>query len=145
LGVLFSTAAKQVQSDLKAVLQTETMKSKARLHMIYESDQVKPILNFLKKAHPNLHTCCLLTYGCFLRPHEEVRNLTKRHFKKDFTEIHLSGDENKGGRVRVVYVPDYIRKHLTKTLDSLQLDDNIFSHSPTPFNDAYFNTAWTRA
>ena len=50
-----------------------------------------------------------MAYGCLLRPHEEIRLLTKKHFKGGNTEIHLAGEENKGGKVRVVYVPDYVR------------------------------------
>lgn len=145
LGVLFSTAGRQLEMTLKAVLDTEPMKSKAKLHKIYEKDQIKPVLKYLKSNNSNLHLCCLLTYGCFLRPHEEVRKLFKYHFKKDLTEIHLSGDENKGGRVRIVYVPDYVRVELIERIDSLKRDENIFSMSEQPFNEAYFNTAWTRA
>jgi integrase len=89
--------------------------------------------------------CCLITYGCFLRPHIEVRKLTAGHFKKDNSEIHLSGSENKGRKVRVVYVPDYVTKELENLLPSLKSTDNIFSKDLQPYNEAYFNTAWTRA
>src|SRR5689334_5093745 len=65
------------------------------------------VLDFLKGNHTNLYRCCLMTYGCLLRPHEEIRLLTKKHFKNGNTEIHLAGNENKGGRIRVAFVPDY--------------------------------------
>jgi len=101
-------------------------------------------LDYSKVNHPNLHLCCLLSYACFLRPHQEIRNLYVHHFKKEFTEIHLSGNENKGGKVRVVYIPEYVRKELLKVVSSLKTNDNIFTCLPHSFNDAYFNTAWTR-
>jgi integrase len=144
LGVLFSSISKDIEQKLMVVLDTNTMKSKATLHKIYSQNQIKPILEYLKVNHPNLHLCCLLSYGCFLRPHQEIRNLYVHHFKKDFTEIHLSGNENKGGKVRVVYIPDYVRKELINRVACLKTDDNIFTRLSHSFNDAYFNTAWTR-
>ena len=145
LGVLFSTASKEFENPIITVQRTEKMKSKARLHKIYEKDQIKPILNYLKTAHPNLHLCCLISYGCFLRPHQEVRNLFGHHFKKDFTEIHLSGNENKGGKVRVVFIPEYVKDELRNRVQLLTNETNLFTLTEESFNDAYFNTAWTRA
>lgn len=144
LGVLFSTVSKQLETRLMTVLDTDTVKCKAKLHKIYRQEQIKPILAYLKDKHPNLHLCCLLCYGCFLRPHEEVRQLTANHFKNELTEIHLSGNENKGGRVRVVYIPDYVRNELLLFSSDLKPMDNLFTKSEQPFNEAYFNTAWTR-
>lgn len=145
LGVLFSVINKDLENKLTIIKDTDTRKSKARLHKIYESHQIKPILAYLKINHPNLHLCCLLCYGCFLRPHEEVRNLFYYHFKKGGTEIHLSGNENKGGRVRVVHIPNYVQDELKQILPNLKENDNLFTKTQNPYNDAYFNTAWTRA
>lgn len=105
LGVLFSSISKDIEQKLMIIKDTDTKKSRAKLHKIYEQKQIKPILEYLKVNHPNLHLCCLVTYGCFLRPHEEVRNLKLQDFKNNITQIHLSGDDNKGGRVRVVNIP----------------------------------------
>lgn len=145
LGVLFSTISKDIEQKLMIVKDTDTKKSRAKLHKIYEQKQIKPILDYLKFNHPNLHLCCLITYGCFLRPHEEVRNLKLQDFKNNITQIHLSGSDNKGGRVRVVNIPSYVRDELLNALNGLETIDNIFSRAPIPFNNAYFNTAWTRA
>jgi integrase len=144
LGVLFSLAGRMIDQTINTVKRTESRRTKARLHKAYEPEQLKPIFNYLKANHYNLYLCCLLTYGSWLRPHEEVRLLTKEHFKKDCTEIHLSGDENKGGKVRVVYVPDYIQIEIKPILEELDRTDNVFSLKPKPFNDAYFNTQWKR-
>lgn len=145
LGVLLSQINKDLDVKITVVKDTDRRKSKAKLHKIYEPQQIKPILDYLQENNPNLHLCCLLCYGCFLRPHEEIRNLFKHHFKKNNTEIHLSGDENKGGRIRVVHIPNYVQEVLKVVLPTLKEDDNIFTAKPYPFNDAYFNTAWTRA
>jgi integrase len=144
LSVLFNTAGRLIDENISIVKKTERMRVKSRLHLAYEKEQLQPVLNFIKSTHINLYRCCLLTYCCLLRPHEEIRLLTKKHFKADNTEIHLSGDENKGGKVRVVYVPDYVRLELNPVIDELKRDDNIFSLVKTPFNDCYFNKQWNR-
>ena len=144
LSVLFNVAAKLIDENLLTIKRTELRKIKAKLNLAYEKEQLKPLLGFIKASHLNLYRCCLLTYGCFLRPHEEVRLLTKKHFKAGNTEIHLAGDENKGGKVRVVYVPDYVREELAPVLDSINREDNIFSLCKTPFNESYFSKQWSR-
>ena len=106
---------------------------------------MRAVLDYLKEHHQHLYLCCLITFGCFLRPHKEVRKLTAGHFKKGISEIHLSGSENKGRKVRVVYVPDYVRKEVEALLPYLKATDNIFSRDANAYNEAYFNTAWTRA
>jgi integrase len=144
LGVLFTSVGKMIDQTVNSVKKTESRRIKAKLHKAYEKQQLKPIFEFLKKNHYNLYLCCLFTYGSWLRPHEEVRLLTKEHFKMDNSEIHLSGGENKGGRVRVVYVPNYIQEVINPILNKINREDNIFSLSTKPFNDAYFNTQWKR-
>lgn len=144
LNVLINLSGKLIDETLSAGRKTETRKIKATLHLAYEKEQLQPVLDFLKAHHTNLYRCCLMTYGCLLRPHEEIRLLTKRHFKAGNTEIHLSGSENKGGRVRVVYVPDYVRDELDPVLAELQRDDNIFSCCEIPFNNSYFGKQWSR-
>lgn len=145
LGVLFSAASKLLQQPLLLVKNTSTRRTKSKLHKVYEPEQLKAVLAHLKEHHQHLHLCCLITFGCFLRPHKEVRKLTARHFKKDISEIHLSGSENKGRKVRVVYVPNYVKQELEQLLHYLKSTDNIFSRDLQPYNEAYFNTAWTRA
>lgn len=144
LSVLFNTAARLIDEKLLTVKSTESRKIKAKLNLAYEKEQLKPVLSFIKANHENLYRCCLLTYGCFLRPHEEIRLLTKGHFKGGNSEIHLAGDENKGGKVRVVYVPDYVREEIEPVLEDLKREDNIFSLCKRPFNETYFSKQWSR-
>jgi integrase len=144
LGVLLSNAGRIIDKPINVVTKTSTRKANSKLHKIYEPEQLKTVLAYLKENHQHVYLCCLITYGCFLRPHKEVRKLTSGHFKKNITEIHLSGSENKGKKVRVVYVPDYVRNELVLLLPSLKATDNIFSKNVNAYNEAYFNTAWTR-
>ena len=42
-----------------------------------------------------------MTYGCLLRPHREIRELTWRDFTEDLAYIKRSGLRNKSGRNRI--------------------------------------------
>jgi integrase len=145
LGVIVNAAAALIDKPVKTVKTTTRRKAKAKLHEKYERQQLKPILDYLKIYNPNLYICCLLTYSSWLRPHEEIRLLTTHNFKKNLTEVHLTGDDNKGGQVRVVHIPEYVRAEISSMLIGLERTDNIFSRSTEPFNYSYFNTQWSRA
>jgi len=101
---------------------------------------IKDVLLEVKDYNTNLHLCCLLTYGCLLRPHREIRELTWGDFSEDLRHIHLSGHRNKSGRNRIVPVHSYIREYLVKG----ESKHNIFSGRSQPFNEDYFKTLWSR-
>ena len=103
-------------------------------------DKINEILEAIKTYNKQLYLCCLMTYGCLLRPHREIRELTWSDFSEDLIYIHLSGNRNKSGRNRIVPVPTYIRKLLVKG----ERHHNIFSGRPTPLNQDYFKTLWSR-
>ena len=103
-------------------------------------DDIKAILIQIQEYNCHLHVCCLLTYGCLLRPHREIRELTWGDFSEDLSYIHLSGYRNKSGRNRIVPVPSYVRDLLIKG----EPHDNIFSGKPQPLNQDYFKTLWSR-
>ena len=71
-------------------------KSKAKLHK--PIDDVGALLEEIKYYNKDLFVCCLLTYGCLLRPHQEIRLLTWGDFSEDLSYIHLSGSRNKSGK-----------------------------------------------
>ena len=143
LCILFSLAAK-LTNNKSVARDTHTERSKATLHKAYDKKQLRSVLRYLQETSPQLHLCCLLTYGCWLRPHVEVLSLRKRQIKSDCTEIHLSGSENKGGKVRVVYVPPYVKQHLDLFIKDLDQDDNIFTGRAELLNEYYFTTRWKR-
>ncbi|MDG1823263.1 MAG: site-specific integrase [Flavobacteriaceae bacterium] len=96
--------------------------------------------NAVRDYNQQLYLCCLMTYGCLLRPHREIRELTWSDFSEDLRYIHLSGNRNKSGRNRIVPVPAYIRDVLVKG----ESNHNIFSGNNKPLNQDYFKTLWSR-
>ena len=103
-------------------------------------DNINEILEEIKAYNKQLYLCCLMTYGCLLRPHREIRELTWSDFSDDLKYIHLSGNRNKSGRNRIVPVPIYVRDILFKG----EPHHNIFSGKPKPLNQDYFKTLWSR-
>ena len=103
-------------------------------------DNVNEVLDAVRDYNQQLYLCCLMTYGCLLRPHREIRELTWSDFSEDLRYIHLSGNRNKSGRNRIVPVPAYVRDILVKG----ESNHNIFSGSNKPLNQDYFKTLWSR-
>lgn len=147
LSIFFSEFVRKEYLDKNPIAKTSKQKVKAKLHEIYSEKQLKDVLEFLKADYFNLYLCALITYGCLLRPHQEVRYLKRKHISDDFSEIHLSGNENKSGKVRTVYIPNYLQEELKNRLQNIEdLDTNIFTlDKHLAFNDDYFKTQWSRA
>ena len=127
-------------NDFKPNL-VKTVKLKKPISSLHKPfDNINEILDSIKGYNSHLYLCCLMTYGCLLRPHREIRELTWGDFSEDLNYIHLSGYRNKSGRNRIVPVPSYIRNILVKGNPK----DNIFSGKPQPLNQDYFKTLWSR-
>ena len=120
------------KSKLKARKQEEV------LHKPIEN--VGSVLELVKSFNKNLYICCLLTYGCLLRPHKEIRLLTWGDFSDDLSYIRLSGDRVKSKRNRVVPVPLYVRTELVKGPSN----HNVFSGCEKAYNNSYFSLVWKR-
>lgn len=143
LGMFFNEMVRKGFATQNIVKNTKPVKAKASLHVPYSDTQLRSVLNYLKINQPNLHLCCLLTYGCLLRPHHEIRLLKLRHIVKDFTQIQLSGSENKSKRVRTVHVPEYIQIELRSRLEDVSdQETNIFTLTNNPYSVGYFNLMW---
>ncbi|MDA9756228.1 tyrosine-type recombinase/integrase, partial [Flavobacteriales bacterium] len=111
-------------------------KETPKLHKPF--DDVQAVLAEIRAYNENLWLCCLLTYGCLLRPHQEIRQLTWGDFSEDMSFISLSGSRNKSGRNRIVPVSPYIAQNLVRGTHT----DNIFTGSEKPYNSDYFKTLW---
>ena len=137
LNALLNEAVSQGLS-YNPVSKLKSRKTKAQLHKPFRN--VSDLLLDIKKFNEKLYLCCLLTYGCLLRPHREVRSLKWNDFSDDLKHINLSGNRNKSGRNRIVPVPVYIRELLEPKEDHL----NIFSGEIKPHNPSYFSKLWSR-
>tara|TARA_Y100000589_G_C27189471_1_gene644155 strand:+ start:123 stop:1190 length:1068 start_codon:yes stop_codon:yes gene_type:complete len=113
-------------------------RQEAKLHKPFQD--ILLVLNDIKDFHTHLYLCCLLTYGCLLRPHREIRELKWSDFSDDYNYINLAGSRNKSKKNRIVPVPEFVKNELTPTL----LNHNIFSDNTKPFNPSYFKTLWGR-
>ena len=107
-----------------------------KLHKPFKN--IKEILEEIKDFNTNLYLCCLLTYGCLLRPHREIRELRWGDFSDSLSHIYLSGKRNKSKKNRIVPVPKFIARELIPHRQDL----NIFSNRDKPFNISYFKTIW---
>ena len=132
VNYLYENGFKIEKSSLKTRKQNEILHKPI--------SDVKGLLDELYIYNKNLHLCCLLTYCCLLRPHQEIRQLKWSDFSEDLTTISLSGSKVKSKRNRIVPVPIYIRELLVKG----QPHHNIFTDTIRPLNEDYFKTLWSR-
>jgi len=103
------------------------------------------LLSEVKLFDYNLYICCLMAYGCLLRPHREIRLLTWGDFSDSLDLVALSGSRTKGKRNRVIPVNDVIRQELSALRgDEWTPTHNIFSKNEKPFALGYFSVLWTR-
>ena len=122
-------------------VQKPTLKTRKQNETLHKPiNDVKGLLDEVCCFNKNLHLCCLLTYCCLLRPHQEIRRLKWSDFSEDLKTISLSGSKVKSKRNRVVPVPIYIRELLVKG----QPHHNIFTDTIRPLNEDYFKTLWSR-
>ena len=124
--------------EANPMIEIKSKKAKSILHKPF--DDIATILEDIKLFNKHLHLCCLLTYGCLLRPHREIRELTWVDFSNDLSLIKLSGFRNKSGRNRIVPVPSFVKPYLNKK----GLNDNVFTGDQSSRNPDYFKTLWSR-
>ena len=122
-------------------IELSKLKSRKQEEVLHSPiNNVLELLNRIRGFNKNLYLCCLLTYGCLLRPHQEIRLLKWKDFSDDLTQIRLTGKKVKSKRNRIVPVPLYVRENLIKG----GAEDNIFSNASHPYNKSYFLLIWRR-
>ena len=135
LNVLLNEAVNEGMEE-NPIKEIKKRKGVAKLHKPFQD--ILMVLDDIKNFHTHLYLCCLLTYGCLLRPHREIRELKWSDFSDDYNYINLSGSRNKSKKNRIVPVPEFVKNELSPTL----LIHNIFSSDTKPFNPSYFKTLW---
>ena len=88
-------------------------------------DNLPEVLAELQAFNYNLHICCLLTYGCLLRPHREIRLIRWQDFDSELRYVSVDGSRVKYKRNRILPVPQFIRDELVVG----NAHDNIFSNT----------------
>jgi len=128
-------------ADNGFTIERMTLKTRKQTETLHKPiSDVKGLLDEVYKFNKNLHLCCLLTYCCLLRPHQEIRLLKWSDFNDDLSYLSLSGSRVKSKRNRHVPVPLVIRKLLVRNEPNI----NIFSGKETPYNNDYFKTLFRR-
>ena len=122
------------------VLAVRTPRCKSELHKPIHN--ITELLLQLKDFDERLYLTCLMTYGCLLRPHQELRLLRWSDIDMQRSIISLSGKRNKSGRNRIVPIPPYVRKEL-RTLRNID-SHYLISGRKTPFSRDYLSVLWRR-
>ena len=106
---------------------------------------VQAVLSDIYAFDKRLHLCCLLSFGCLLRPHREIRELTWGEIASNLDQISLSGSRNKGKRNRIVPIPAYIKPYLEEfaTID-VHADINVFTGTESAYSPDFFKGLWTK-
>ena len=69
---------------------TSKTRTEERLHKPFKN--VEAVLDEISLFDARLHLCCLLAFGCLLRPHREIRLLTWADISDDFGQVSLGGN-----------------------------------------------------
>lgn len=107
-------------------------------------ENIPMLLSEIKCFNENLFICCLLTYGLLLRPHREVRCLTRGDFNSDFSQLNLSGNRVKSKRNRIIPISSSIQLELARRYSDLNKIDNLFTRNPHLFHQDYFKGLWSK-
>ena len=137
LNVLFNKA-KDLGMELHPLNKIKSKRAEAVLHR-----PIKNLPGLLKQIYfynKKLHLCCLLTYGCLLRPHREIRLLKWSDINQDQSYVFLAGESTKNKQNRKVPIPKYIKDYLGVG----NSNNYIFSNTHKPPNKDYFKIPWRR-
>ena len=122
---------------------TTRYRCEEKLHKPFKD--VEAVLDEISLFDARLHLCCLLAFGCLLRPHREIRLLTWGDFSDDLSYVSLGGNRNKGKKNRIVPVGAFIRPYLRAFKRvSCSSEVNVFSGREKAHNRDYFKTLWGR-
>jgi integrase len=135
-----TTTFKFLAKDLGLDCDLKFSQSKSKLHR--KVSNLPEILNDIKAFNSNLYLLCMITYGCLLRPHQEIRLLTWSEVDLERGIISLDGARNKTGRNRVVPIPGFVKKEI-EMIDRSK-SEFLFGTGKGPYNRDYFNTLWSR-
>ncbi|CAI8176740.1 MAG: Tyrosine recombinase XerD-like protein [Flavobacteriaceae bacterium] len=134
-----TTSFRFLTRGLNLKIKISFKQTRSKLHR--RINNLAELLDDIKSFDFELYLVCLITYGCLLRPHQEIRLLTWSEIDLNRGLISLDGLRNKTGRNRVVPIPSFVMEELNviKSNDALYVFGNTL-----PRNRDYFSTKWTR-
>ena len=103
---------------------------------------VQKLLIDISEFNDNLYLCAMMTYGLLLRPHREIRCLTRGDFNQDFTVLSLDGSRVKSKKNRILPIPEFVRNELVERFDECEYNINLFSRSKKEYHADYFKNRW---
>ena len=81
-----------------------------QVEVLHSLSIICQVLEELQAFNYNLYLCCLLTYGCLLRPHREIRLLRWHDFDSELRYVSVDGSRVKSSKgIRIVPVPQFVR------------------------------------
>ena len=137
LTTLKCIAPKTLQERLATI---KTRRTKSTLHKPIQD--VSDLLNDIKHYNDNLYLTCLITYGCLLRPHQEIRLLKWSDIDLNKGIISLSGARNKSGRNRIVPIPSFIQTELNSRVSNPT--EYLLSNNGNAYSKDYLSVLWKR-
>jgi integrase len=139
-----------LESSLKLFGYRGTAKSEVKRERVSERmhrpfENTAAILAEIKEFDQRLYLCCLIAYGCLLRPHREIRLLRWSEISIPKQQVALAGDRTKGKRNRVLPIPNYIVDELTLWKSAVDPNNEyVFGQNNKPFGPDFFNGLWTK-
>ena len=138
-----------LESSLRLFGYSGTAKTKVKRERVCERlhrpfDNTAEVLGEIKQFDRRLYLCCLMAYGCLLRPHREIRLLTWDEISLDKKQIALSGDRTKGKKNRIIPLPEYVFDELSIWSQMPERRHYLFGTSDKPFGPDFFNGLWTK-
>jgi len=137
LTTLKCIAPKTLKKRLATI---KTRRAKSTLHKPIKD--ISRLLYDIKQYNENLYLTCILTYGCLLRPHQEIRLLKWSDIDLNKGIISLSGARNKSGRNRIVPIPYLIKTELNSRVANP--NDYLLSKNNNPYSKDYLSVLWKR-
>ena len=137
LTTLKRIVPKAVQERLASI---KTRRTKSTLHKPIQD--VSGLLKDIKEYNQTLYLTCLLTYGCLLRPHQEIRLLKWSDIELEKGIISLSGARNKSGRNRIVPIPSLIKTELNSRVSNST--GYLLSNNGNAYSKDYLSVLWKR-
>ena len=137
LTTLKCIAPRPIQERLTTI---KTRRTKSTLHKPIKD--ISGLLCDIKQYNENLYLTCILTYGCLLRPHQEIRLLKWSEIDLDKGIISLSGTRNKSGRNRIVPIPTFIKTELNSRVANP--NEYLLSNNGNAYSKDYLSVLWKR-